>query len=38
MHAYCEEGVRFCTKQKSVIKRWPESICKGAEFAMHEVK
>ena len=34
MHAYGEEGVRFYTKQKSVIQRWPASIAKGAEFAM----
>ena len=34
MHAYGEEGVRFYTKQKSVMQRWPASIAKGAEFAM----
>jgi len=34
MHAYGEEGVRFYTKQKSVMQRWPASIGKGAEFAM----
>jgi malonate-semialdehyde dehydrogenase (acetylating)/methylmalonate-semialdehyde dehydrogenase len=34
MHAYGEEGVRFYTKQKSIMQRWPESIGKGAEFAM----
>ncbi|MFM9880802.1 MAG: CoA-acylating methylmalonate-semialdehyde dehydrogenase [Burkholderiaceae bacterium] len=34
MHAYGSEGVRFYTKQKSVMQRWPESIGKGAEFAM----
>ena len=34
MHAYGEEGVRFYTKQKSIMQRWPESIAKGAEFAM----
>ena len=33
MHAYGEEGVRFYTKQKSVM-RWPASIGRGAEFAM----
>jgi malonate-semialdehyde dehydrogenase (acetylating) / methylmalonate-semialdehyde dehydrogenase len=32
MHAYGEEGVRFYTRQKSVMQRWPESIAKGAEF------
>jgi malonate-semialdehyde dehydrogenase (acetylating) / methylmalonate-semialdehyde dehydrogenase len=34
MHAYGEEGVRFYTKQKSVMQRWPSSIGKGADFAM----
>jgi malonate-semialdehyde dehydrogenase (acetylating)/methylmalonate-semialdehyde dehydrogenase len=34
MHAYGEEGVRFYTKQKSVMQRWSASIAKGAEFAM----
>lgn len=34
MHAYGEEGVRFYTKQKSIMQRWPESIAKGAEFTM----
>ena len=34
MHAYGEEGVRFYTKQKSIMQRWSESITKGAEFAM----
>jgi malonate-semialdehyde dehydrogenase (acetylating)/methylmalonate-semialdehyde dehydrogenase len=34
MHAYGEEGVHFYTKQKSIMQRWPESIAKGAEFAM----
>jgi malonate-semialdehyde dehydrogenase (acetylating)/methylmalonate-semialdehyde dehydrogenase len=38
MHAYGEEGVRFYTKQKSVMQRWPESIGKGAEFAMPSSK
>jgi malonate-semialdehyde dehydrogenase (acetylating)/methylmalonate-semialdehyde dehydrogenase len=33
-HAYGKEGVRFYTKQKSVMQRWPESIAKGAEFVM----
>ena len=33
-HAYGEEGVRFYTKQKSMMQRWPESIAKGPEFAM----
>ena len=34
MHAYGEEGLRFYTKQKSVMQRWPASIAKGAEFVM----
>ena len=34
MHAYGEEGVRFYTRQKSVMQRWPASIAKGAEFVM----
>jgi malonate-semialdehyde dehydrogenase (acetylating) / methylmalonate-semialdehyde dehydrogenase len=34
MHAYGEEGVRFYTRQKSVMQRWPDSIGKGAEFVM----
>jgi malonate-semialdehyde dehydrogenase (acetylating)/methylmalonate-semialdehyde dehydrogenase len=38
MHAYGEEGVRFYTKQKSVMQRWPASIGKGAEFAMPTAK
>jgi len=38
MHAYGEEGVRFYTKQKSVMQRWPDSIGKGAEFAMPTAK
>jgi malonate-semialdehyde dehydrogenase (acetylating)/methylmalonate-semialdehyde dehydrogenase len=38
MHAYGEEGVRFYTKQKSVMQRWPASIAKGAEFTMPVAK
>ncbi|ODU98920.1 MAG: methylmalonate-semialdehyde dehydrogenase (acylating) [Rubrivivax sp. SCN 70-15] len=38
MHAYGEEGVRFYTKQKSVMQRWPSSTPKGAEFAMPTAK
>jgi malonate-semialdehyde dehydrogenase (acetylating) / methylmalonate-semialdehyde dehydrogenase len=34
MHAYGEEGVRFYTRQKSVMQRWPDATPKGAEFAM----
>jgi malonate-semialdehyde dehydrogenase (acetylating)/methylmalonate-semialdehyde dehydrogenase len=38
MHAYGEEGVRFYTKQKSIMQRWPESISKGNEFIMPTAK
>ena len=38
MHAYGEEGVRFYTKQKSIMQRWPESTPKGAEFVMPTAK
>ena len=38
MHAYGTEGVRFYTKQKSIMQRWPESIAKGAEFVMPTAK
>ena len=33
-----EEGVRFYTKQKSIMQRWPASIGKGAEFVMPTAK
>ena len=38
MHAYGEEGVRFYTRQKSVMQRWSESIDKGADFALPTAK
>lgn len=38
MHVYGEEGVRFFTKQKSIMQRWSENIAKGAEFAMPTAK
>lgn len=38
MNAYGEEGVRFYTRQKSIMQRWPESIGKGAEFVMPTAK
>jgi malonate-semialdehyde dehydrogenase (acetylating)/methylmalonate-semialdehyde dehydrogenase len=38
LHAYGEEGVRFYTRYKSVMQRWPESIAKGAEFTMPVAK
>ena len=34
MHAYGMKGVRFYTRQTSIMQRWPESIEKGAEFVM----
>jgi malonate-semialdehyde dehydrogenase (acetylating) / methylmalonate-semialdehyde dehydrogenase len=34
MHAYGEEAVRFYTRQKSVMQRWPEGAAAGAEFVM----
>jgi len=37
-HAYGEEGVRFYTRYKSVMQRWPETIDKGAEFTMPVAK
>ncbi|MHB1375024.1 MAG: CoA-acylating methylmalonate-semialdehyde dehydrogenase [Thauera sp.] len=33
-HAYGEEGVRFYTRYKSVMQRWPDSTAKGPEFVM----
>lgn len=38
MHAYGEEGVRFYTKQKSIMQRWSNSIEAGAEFVMPTAK
>ena len=37
-HAYGEEGVRFYTKQKSIMQRWSDSIAGGAEFVMPTAK
>ncbi|WP_336366137.1 CoA-acylating methylmalonate-semialdehyde dehydrogenase [Marinobacter sp. C2H3] len=37
-HAYGEEGVRFYTKQKSIMQRWSDSIEGGAEFVMPTAK
>jgi len=34
MNVYGEEGIRFYTKQKSVMQRWPQGPAKGAEFIM----
>jgi malonate-semialdehyde dehydrogenase (acetylating) / methylmalonate-semialdehyde dehydrogenase len=33
-HTYGQEAVRFYTRYKSVMQRWPDTICKGAEFKM----
>ena len=33
-HSYGEEGVRFYTRYKSVMQRWPDSGSKGPEFVM----
>jgi len=37
-HAYGMEGVRFYTRYKAVMQRWPGSIGKGAEFVMPVAK
>lgn len=34
MHAYGEEGVRFYTRQKSIMQRWPETTEGGPEFTI----
>ncbi len=33
-HAYGEEGVRFYTRYKSVMQRWPEGEVRGPQFVM----
>jgi malonate-semialdehyde dehydrogenase (acetylating) / methylmalonate-semialdehyde dehydrogenase len=33
-HAYGEEAVRFYTRYKSVMQRWPEGAARGPEFTM----
>ncbi len=33
-HAYGEEGMRFYTRYKSIMQRWPDSTSKGPEFVM----
>lgn len=38
MHAYGEEGIRFYTRYKSIMQRWPDSIVKGVEFTMPVAK
>ncbi|GLQ50545.1 CoA-acylating methylmalonate-semialdehyde dehydrogenase [Dyella flava] len=37
-HTYGQEAVRFYTRYKSIIQRWPDSIAKGAEFATAATK
>ncbi|WP_440995162.1 CoA-acylating methylmalonate-semialdehyde dehydrogenase [Arhodomonas sp. SL1] len=37
-HAYGEEGVKFYTRQKSIMQRWSESIDAGADFVMPTVR
>jgi len=37
-HVYGPEGVRFYTRHKAVMTRWPDSIGKGAEFAFPQMK
>jgi malonate-semialdehyde dehydrogenase (acetylating)/methylmalonate-semialdehyde dehydrogenase len=38
MHVYGEEGVRFYTRQKSIMQRWGGSAGKGPEFVMPTAK
>jgi hypothetical protein len=33
-HIYGEEGVRFYSRYKSIMQRWPDSASKGPEFVM----
>jgi malonate-semialdehyde dehydrogenase (acetylating)/methylmalonate-semialdehyde dehydrogenase len=37
-HAYGEEGVRFYTRYKSIMQRWPDTLDKGAAFTMPVMK
>ena len=37
-HAYGGEGIRFYTRYKSIMQRWPDAIAKGAEFTMPVAK
>ena len=32
-HAYGPEAVRFYTRSKAVMQRWPDSMARGPEFA-----
>jgi malonate-semialdehyde dehydrogenase (acetylating)/methylmalonate-semialdehyde dehydrogenase len=33
-HAYGDEAIRFYTRYKSIMQRWPEGAAAGAEFTM----
>ncbi|MFZ6848282.1 CoA-acylating methylmalonate-semialdehyde dehydrogenase [Undibacterium sp. RuRC25W] len=37
-HIYGPEGVRFYTRVKAVMQRWPDSMSKGAEFSFPQMK
>jgi malonate-semialdehyde dehydrogenase (acetylating)/methylmalonate-semialdehyde dehydrogenase len=37
-HAYGPEGVRFYTRHKAVMQRWPNTATAGAEFAFPQHK
>ncbi|WP_338770998.1 CoA-acylating methylmalonate-semialdehyde dehydrogenase [Massilia sp. METH4] len=37
-HAYGPEGVRFYTRHKAVMQRWPNTATAGAEFAFPQMK
>jgi len=37
-HAYGPEGVRFYTRQKAVMQRWPNTASSGVEFAFPQMK
>jgi len=34
---YGPEGIRFYTRQKAVMQRWPDSQRKGTEFAFPQL-
>jgi len=36
-HAYGPEAVRFYTRHKAVMQRWPDSVSKGPEFAFPQL-
>ena len=38
MHIYGEEGIRFYTKYKSIMQKWPDSSTKVPEFTMPVAK